>query len=85
MAGNLLSYDTLKAFAWRYGFHADVHKHFDPTRQPPGREEAMWYLQPSLKQHGEAIRTTILKYALAQEVYDWILEHKRQSVVSGKR
>jgi hypothetical protein len=75
MTGTLLSYDTLKAFAWQHGFHAEVHKFFDQTRQPPGREEAMWYLQPSLKQHGETTRTTLLKFALAQEVYDYILEH----------
>ena len=77
MAANLISYDTLKAFCWQHGFHADVHKHFDPLRQRPGREEACWYLQPSMKQHGETVRTTVLKFALAQEVYDWVLAHTK--------
>jgi hypothetical protein len=74
MDGNRLSYDTLKAYAWQNGWHAEIHAHFDPLRQP-GREEAMWYLQPSLKQHGETTRKTVLKYALAAEVYDYVLEH----------
>ena len=78
MAGNLLSYDTLKAFCWQRGFHADVHKHFDKLRQRPGREEAFWYLQPSIKQHGETVRTTVLKFSLAQEIYDWVLEHEKR-------
>jgi hypothetical protein len=77
MAGDLLSYDTLKAFAWKHGFHAETHRDFDSSRQRPGREQAMWYLQPSIKQSGEATRTTILKFALSQEVYDYILEFKR--------
>ena len=77
MAGNLLSYDTLKAFAWKHGFHAETHRDFDSSRQRPGREQAMWYLQPSIKQSGEATRTTILKFALAQEIYDWVLEHTK--------
>jgi hypothetical protein len=84
VAGTLLSYDTLKSFAWRHGYHAEVHKFFDPLRQPPGREEAMWYLQPSMKQHGETTRTTILKFALAQEVYDWILEHEKARSSEGE-
>jgi hypothetical protein len=77
MTENLLSYDTLKAFAWERGFHADVHKGFNSSYQRPGREQAMWYLQPSKKQTNAEHATTILKFALAQEVYDYILEYKK--------
>jgi hypothetical protein len=84
MTGNLLSYDTLKAFCWQRGWHAEMHKHFDPARQPPGREEACWYLQPSLKQHGETVRSTVLKFALAQEVYDFVLQYEKKEAESPR-
>jgi hypothetical protein len=77
MTENLLSYDTLKAFCWQRGWHADVHKDFNSSYQRPGREAACWYLQPSIKVTGGE-RTTVLKFALAQEIYDWVLEHERQ-------
>jgi hypothetical protein len=77
MAGNLLSYDTLKAFCWEHGFHAEMHRFFDEKLARPGREDARWYLQPSLKQHGETTRTTVLKYALASEIYDHVLKHMK--------
>ena len=68
---NLLSYDTLKSFCWSHGFHAETHRDFNSSYQRPGREAACWYLQPKGK------RTTILKFALAQEVYDWVLEYMK--------
>ena len=77
MAETLLSYDTLKAFAWEHGWHAEMHRFFDPKLQRPGREDACWYLQPALKQNGETTRTTALKFALASEVYDFILENMK--------
>jgi hypothetical protein len=72
-----LAYDHLKAYAWALGFHAEIHRGFDKTMQPPGREAACWYLQPSIKQSGEATRRTILKFSTAAEIYDWLLEYKR--------
>ena len=69
-----LEYDHLKAYAWGLGFHAEIHKHFHPL---PGREKAFWYLQPSIKQNGEATRKTILKFSTAAEIYDWLLEWKK--------
>jgi hypothetical protein len=72
-----LAYDTLKAFCWQRGFHADIHRGFDKTLQRPGREAACWYLQPSIKQSGEATRKTILKFSTAAEIYDWVLAYER--------
>ena len=74
-----LSYDHLKNFAWALGFHAEVHRNFDPLRQRPGREQACWYLQRSKKQNPEVAphEPSILKFALASEVYDWLLEFKK--------
>jgi hypothetical protein len=74
-----LEYDHLKAFAWAHGFHAEVHKNFNPSYQRPGREAAFWYLQRSKKQNPKMAphEPSILKYALAQEVYDWILAYKK--------
>jgi hypothetical protein len=66
-----LSYDNLKAYAWGLGFHAEIHKRAVDRR--------CWYLQPSIKQSGETTRKTILKFALASEIYDWLLEYKRQN------
>jgi len=74
-----LEYDHLKAFAWNLGFHAEVHKHFNPLLSRPGREKAFWYLMRSKKQNPEAAphEPSILRYALASEIYDWLLEFKR--------
>lgn len=69
-----LEYDHLKAFCWQRGFHAEIHKHFHPL---PGREKACWYLQPSIKQSGEATRKTILKFSTAAEIYDWVLAYEK--------
>jgi hypothetical protein len=49
----------------------------------PGREEAFYYLQPSIKKNGETTRTTLLKYSTAEEVYDYVLEHVRQEAESS--
>ena len=80
---NLLSYDTLKSFCWAHGFHAEIHKNFNSSYQRPGREQAMWYLQRSKHQNpsGEH-EPTLLKFALAQEVYDWILEYEKKEAES---
>jgi hypothetical protein len=76
-----LSYDNLRSYAWGLGFHAEIHRGFDKTLQRPGREAACWYLQPSIKQSGETTRKSLLKFALASEVYDFLLEWKRQNGV----
>jgi len=72
-------YDALRNFAWSLGFFAQVHKNFDPLRQRPGRESACWYLQRSKKQNPEVAphEPTILRYALPEEIYDWLNEFKR--------
>jgi hypothetical protein len=70
-----LAYDHLKAYCWHFGYHAEIHRGFDKTIARPGRESACWYLQPSIKQSGEATRKTILKFSTAAELYDYVLEH----------
>ena len=84
MAETLLSYDVLKAFCWEHGFHAEIHQLFNSALQRPGRENACWYLQPSIKKNGETTRTTLLKYSTAEEVYDHVLEHVRQEAESSQ-
>lgn len=80
-----IEYDALRNFAWAHGFFAQIHKNFDPLRQRPGREAACWYLQRSKKQNPTVAphEPTILRYALASEVYDWINEWKRTEKSHG--
>lgn len=78
MSEDQLQYDHLKSFALTAGFHAEIHRGFKPELQRPGREAACWYLQRSKKIHGDgAHEPTILKFALASEVYDWILAYEK--------
>lgn len=74
-----LEYDHLKIFAFNHGYHAEVHKGFDSSRQPPGRENACWYLMRSKKFHGPDAPhiPTILKFSTAAEVYDKIIALKK--------
>jgi len=78
-----LEYDHLKAYAWAFGFHAEIHKHFDPARSPPGRENACWYLMRSKKQNPGVAphELSILKYSTAAEIYDWLIEYRRTETV----
>ena len=75
-----LTYDHLKNFAWALGFFAEVHKNFNPALARPGREKACWYLQRSKKQNPNVAphEPSILRYALASEVYDWLAEYRKQ-------
>jgi hypothetical protein len=74
-----LEYDHLKNYAWALGFHAEIHKHFDPAKARPGRESACWYLMRSKKQNPGVAphELSILKFALASEVYDWLVEYRK--------
>jgi hypothetical protein len=74
-----LEYDHLKAFCWAAGFHAEIHKHFRPELAALGREKAMWYLQRSRKENPTVAphELSILKFALASEVYDWVNEYRK--------
>ncbi len=74
-------YDLLRSFAWHNGYFAQVHRQFDPARQPLGRERAFWYLQRSKKENPNLAphEATILKYATSDEVYNWINEHRKQT------
>lgn len=74
------SYDALRNFAWSMGFYAQIHKGFNPALARPGREKACWYLMRSKKQNPNVAphEPTILKYALASEVYDWLAEYRKQ-------
>jgi hypothetical protein len=76
-----IEYDALRQFAWHNGYFAQVHKNFDPLRQPPERKMAYWYLQRSKKENPEAAphELSILRYALADEVYTYINEHRKQA------
>jgi hypothetical protein len=78
-ADDLLDYDRLKAFAWEIGFHAEVHRNFNPLLQRPGREGACWYLQRSKKQNPEVApnEPSILKYSTPAEIYDWLIEYRK--------
>ena len=69
-------YDALRNYARHLGFHAQIHRTFDPARQPIGREDAVWYLQRS-KKFGSDHEPSILKYAKAEEVRAWLDDFKR--------
>jgi hypothetical protein len=78
-----ISYSMLKSFAWANGFHAEIHRGFNPMSQPVERTDAHWYPQISRKQHpeiGPDENISILSYALAEEVYDWIVKHKKSEL-----
>ncbi len=80
----LLEYDALREFARALGFHAQIHQGFDRMRAAPGREEAFWYLQRSKKFSGRLEHEpSILKYALASEVYAWLVEFRAQTQKRG--
>jgi hypothetical protein len=73
-------YDQLRAFAWRMGFFAQIHRNFDPLRQRPGRENACWYLQRSHKFGGRLEHEqSILKYSTPEELYAWLSESRLKS------
>jgi lipoprotein NlpI len=73
-------YDALREFARALGFHAQVHQGFDRLRAAPGREDACWYLQRSKKFSGRLEHEpSILKFALASEVYSWLVEYRAQT------
>lgn len=74
-----IEHDAIKNFARALGFYAQIHRNFDPLLAAPGRENACWYLQRSKKQNPNVAphEPTILKFALASEIYDWLNEWKR--------
>lgn len=75
-----LEYDALREFARALGFYANIHAGFDRLRAAPGREDACWYLQRSKKFSGRLEHEpSILKFAKAEEVYQWLVEFRAQT------
>lgn len=75
-------FDHVRKIARDLGFFAQVHAGFDPGRAPPGREDAFWYLQRSKKQNPTVAphEVSILKFARASEVLDWLYEYRMQEM-----
>ncbi len=79
-----LEYDALRNFARDLGFYANIHAGFDRLRAAPGREHAFWYLMRSKKFSGRLEREpSILKFAKAEEIYDWLNEYRAQTQERG--